>query len=140
MYALLHEEPSLGGLAAVGNVAKKHPQLTVLIAHSGGSYAFAESAAALARKFPNVNAELTLTPVTNGVVEWLCGEIGPQRVFFGTDAPMRDPRPQLGWVVFTRLPERAKRMILGENFMRILARGKLPGHALPAAFRRNSEK
>ena len=135
LYALLHVEASSGGLAAVEPVAKKYPQLTILIAHSGGSYAFAESVAALAGKFPNVNAELTLTPVTNGVVEWLCAAIGPRRVLFGTDAPMRDPRPQLGWVVFTRLPEREKRMILGGNFRRILARGRLPGHSLPAAFR-----
>jgi predicted TIM-barrel fold metal-dependent hydrolase len=46
--------------------------------------------------------------------------VGDDRVLFGTDAPMRDPRPQVGWLVFTRLPEQSKRKIFGSNFARIL--------------------
>ena len=38
-----------------------------------------------------------VTPVTNGVVEYLVEATDDEHVLFGTDAPMRDPRQQLGW-------------------------------------------
>jgi predicted TIM-barrel fold metal-dependent hydrolase len=75
------------------------------------------------KRFPaNVYAQLNFTAVTNGVIEYLVEQVGEDHVMFGTDAPMRDPRPQAGWLVFTRLPERVKRKIFGENFEKILAR------------------
>lgn len=129
LYALFHV--SVGGIGVVVDIAQRHPNLHCLIAHSGASYAFAAQVADALAQAPNLFAELTLTPVTNGVIEWLCGKVGAERVLFGTDAPMRDPRPQLGWVVFTRLPEADKRRILGENFRRILLAGRLPGHTPP---------
>ncbi|MBI2301301.1 MAG: amidohydrolase family protein [Armatimonadetes bacterium] len=130
LYGLFHI--SVGGINVVLDIAQRHPSFHCIIAHSGGSYAFAEQVAGVAKQAPNIYAELTLTPVTNGVVEWLCAEIGADRVLFGTDAPMRDPRPQLGWVVFTRLSEDEKRLVLGGNFRRILLDGRLPGHQPPA--------
>jgi predicted TIM-barrel fold metal-dependent hydrolase len=75
---------------------------------------------------PNIGAELTLTPVTNGVIEWLASQVGDGRILFGTDAPMRDPRPQLGWVVWADLPLASRRKILGENFRSLLAKRKNP--------------
>lgn len=65
--------------------------------------------------------------MTNGVIEHLARQMGADRVLFGTDASMRDPRPQLTWVVFTRLPEADKRKILGENFARILSNANPKG-------------
>jgi len=114
---------------------RRYPNFHCLIAHSGGSFAFADQVIEVARKAPNIYAELTLTPVTNGVIEYLAERIGADRVLYGTDIPMRDPRPQLGWVVFSRLSEADKRQVLGENFRRILSDGRLPGHGLPAGGR-----
>ena len=51
---------------------------------------------------------------------------GEERVLFGTDAPMRDPRQQLGWVLWADLPVATKKKILAENFQRILDRVDLP--------------
>lgn len=133
LYGLFHV--AVGGVEVVLDIARRHPGLHCLIAHVGMSYAFAEQVVAAMRQAPNLYAELTYTAVTNGIVEWLVEQVGAERVLFGTDAPMRDPRPQLGWVLFTRLTETQKRLILGENFARILADGRLPGHELPAAFR-----
>ncbi|MBI2190405.1 MAG: amidohydrolase family protein [Planctomycetes bacterium] len=124
LYGLFHT--SVGGMAVVADIAGRHPNLHCLVAHVGGNYAFAAEVAQYMQKHPNLYAELTLTPVTNGVIEWLVRQVGPERVLFGTDAPMRDPRPQLGWVLYTRLSEHEKRLILGENFQRILRAGKLP--------------
>lgn len=131
LYALFHI--SVGGVGVVLDIAQRFPNLHCLIAHSGGSFAFAEQVVGVAKQAANISAELTLTPVTNGVIEYLCAEIGADRVLYGTDAPMRDPRPQLGWVVYTRLSEADKRLVLGENFRRILLAGRLPGARLPAS-------
>lgn len=69
----------------------------------------------------NIWAELTLTPVTNGVIEWMVSEVGDDRILFGTDAPMRDPRPQFGWVAWADLPVESRKKILGANYMRLLS-------------------
>ncbi len=106
------------------NIARTYPDLSVLIAHSGSSFAYARTAVWVAERAPNVYLELTLTAVTSGVVEWLVETVGSERVLFGSDAPMRDPRQQLGWVVHADIAEADKRNILGLNFCRILARGR----------------
>lgn len=116
LYVLLHVK----GLKAVEAVAKRHPGLKILVAHAGQSWAFARDLVVLMRAHPMLHAELTYTTVTNGVIEYLVGEVGAARVLFGSDASMRDPRPQLGWVVFSRLPLADKRKILGENFSAVL--------------------
>lgn len=126
LYALLHLAPHTGGVAAVGRLAARFPEMSWVIAHSGGSYEFAEEVAACIRQHANVYAELTLTPVTNRVVEYLVGATDDEHVLFGTDAPMRDPRQQLGWVVWADLPLASKRKVLGENFRRIIQRARLP--------------
>jgi predicted TIM-barrel fold metal-dependent hydrolase len=137
LYGLLHTAPNVGGMAAVRDLARRFPEVTFLVAHSGSSWALARQVADAATDFRNVMAELTYTAATNRVIEWLCARIGAHRVLFGTDAPMRDPRPQLGWCVHTALPEADKRLIVGGNFARILARGDLPGHRLPDVVRRH---
>jgi len=131
LYALLHPNPSAGGINAVCDLAARYPDMTFFIAHAGGTWQLAREAKDVVLKYPNVMAELTLTPVPNGIIEWLCSAIGPDRVLFGTDAPMRDPRPQLGWCVYTRLNIEDKKKVLGRNFARILKRAMLPGHTLP---------
>ena len=75
---------------------------------------------------PNVYAELTLTPVTNRVVEYLVEATDDEHVLFGTDAPMRDPRQQLGWVLWADLPMESKEKVLGLNFKRIVDRALRP--------------
>lgn len=103
--------------------------MSFIFAHTGGSWRYAELAAQAARQAPNIYCELTLTPVCNGIVEYLVAQAGQDRVLFGTDAPMRDPRPQLGWVVHSRLGTEAKRDVLGRNFLRILEKNRSPGMA-----------
>jgi predicted TIM-barrel fold metal-dependent hydrolase len=126
LYALMHLAGHTGGVAGIGRLAARFPDMSWLIAHSGGSYAFAEEVAACICEHPNVYAELTLTPVTNRVVEYLVEATDDEHVLFGTDAPMRDPRQQLGWVLWADLPMQSKEKVLGLNFQRIVERAKKP--------------
>ena len=120
LYVLLHLGGNVGGTEAVNDLAAQYLNVQWVIAHTGGSFGMARKVVALMKEHYNVWAELTLTPVTNGVIEWMVGEVGDERILFGTDAPMRDPRPQFGWVVWANLPVESRRRILGENFRRLL--------------------
>ena len=126
LYALMHVAPHTGGVAGVGRLAERFPNMSWIIAHAGGSYAFAEEVASCIVEHPNVYAELTLTPVTNRVVEFLVEATDDEHVLFGTDAPMRDPRQQLGWVLWADLPMASKEKVLGLNFKRIVDRALRP--------------
>lgn len=121
LFALLH--PSGADFARqVGALAAAHPDVSFLLAHSAGTWQFAREHAAIARGRPNVYLEITLTPVPLGSIEYLVSQCGADHVIFGTDAPMRDPRPQFGWLCYARLEAEEKRLILGENMRRILSR------------------
>jgi predicted TIM-barrel fold metal-dependent hydrolase len=112
-----------GGVTATDvltNVAQRFPRLRVHLDHCGQSWQYAKWAVEMLHRLPNVYAQLNYTMVTNGVVEYLAGAVSAGRLLFGTDAPMRDPRPQVGWLVFTRMTEAQKRLVFGLNFQRQL--------------------
>lgn len=125
LYAVIDPKGGMAGERAVRNLAERYPRLGIHLDHCGQSWAYAKWAAALMKEYPNIWAQLNYTAVTNGVIEWLAAEVGADRMLFGTDAPMRDPRPQVGWLVFTRLPEADKRKIFGGNFAAILQRAEI---------------
>ena len=52
---------------------------------------------------------------------------GEDNVVYGTDQPMRDPRPQMGWVAWADLSQGVREKVLGGNFKRVLDRARLPG-------------
>ena len=70
--------------------------------------------------------QLTYTTVTEGVIEYFCREGLADKVMYGTDAPMRDMRPQLSWVAFADISEENKMKILGGNMQKVLDRVLLP--------------
>jgi len=90
------------------------------------------------KKHQNVFAEITLTPVPLGVIEYMVEAVGDDRILYGSDLPMRDPRQQLGWLVFSRLPLASKKKILGENAYRVIEPciKNMPGYNVPEVFRK----
>jgi len=123
LFALLHGSGE-NFPREVEEISEKYPEVNFLLAHSGGNYTVARQNCELAKKKKNVFLEITLTTVTYGVIEFMAEEVGAEKIIFGTDAPMRDPIPQLGWLAYTRLSEEEKRKILGENMQKILDRCK----------------
>ncbi len=134
LYALIH--PTRTDLLEVETLAAKYPGVRWVIAHAGGSYAMADMAISAMQKYANVYAEITLTPVPLGIIEYLVAHVGDDRILYGSDLPMRDPRQQLGWVVFSRLPLSSKKKILGENAFGVIEPciGRLPRHNIPAPY------
>lgn len=104
------------------SVCERYPELTVVAYHVGASYEIADTAISLAKEFPNLMMEPTYTTVCAGVIDYLVEHAGVDRLMFGSDQPMRDPRQQLGWIVFSRLSLAQKRQVLGGNARHLLLR------------------
>lgn len=123
LFCLLHYSDKFK--QEVSDIAAQYPNIAFILAHSGTSWKVAREHVALAKQFPNIFLEITFTSVLNGVIEFMVGEMGSERVLYGSDAPMRDPYPQFGWVAYADLAEEDKRNILGRNMEKILARVRL---------------
>jgi predicted TIM-barrel fold metal-dependent hydrolase len=55
-----------------------------------------------------------------GVIEQLVAGAGAERVVFGSDMPLMDPRCQIGKIITAAIDDQAKRLVLGENAARLL--------------------
>lgn len=123
LFALLHQS---GGnyFEQVRNLATKYPEVSFFTAHTGSSVSFCRGCIDVARDCPNVYLEITYTAARLGTIELMVRELGAERVLFGTDAPMRDPRPQFGWLLYSHLTDDERRLILGGNMAKILERVK----------------
>lgn len=113
-------------LEEVAEIAERYPNMNYLLAHSGWTWGVARRRADFARTRDNVYLDLTFTSVLHGVVEHLVEEGLADKVLFCTDAPMRDPIPQFGWVVYSRISEEDKEKILGGNMLRVLEHAGVP--------------
>lgn len=121
LFCLLH---SSGGsfLNDAADISKRYPEINFILAHSGGDFPTARERLPLVRERDNVYLEITLTPVTYGVIEYMVESVGAEKVLFGTDAPMRDPLPQFGWLCYSYCSDEQLVLMLGENMNRILKR------------------
>ncbi|MBN2287825.1 MAG: amidohydrolase family protein [Candidatus Glassbacteria bacterium] len=110
----------------IDELAQRFPQAFFIIAHSGGSFRLADSFLEPARRHGNVLLEINYTSVPFGMIAYLADKAGPEKILFGTDMPMRDPAPILGWVVYDHLGDEALRMILGGNLLRLIEKTGYP--------------
>ncbi|MBQ2741288.1 MAG: amidohydrolase family protein [Oscillospiraceae bacterium] len=122
LFALMDSGNYPSYLSDMEELAEKYPDITFFLDHAGRNFPCAEQYAQLAKKYDNVYLQLTYTTVPEGVIEYFCAEGLVDKVLYGTDAPMRDPRPQLGWVVYSNISVEDKKKILGENMRRIAQR------------------
>jgi len=111
-------------LADVEDLAKKYPNVTLFLDHAASSLSMLETYIPYVKKYDNLYLQITYTTVTEGAMELICREGVAHKTLYGTDAPMRDPRPQLGWVAHADISVADKKLILGENMRRIAARCK----------------
>ena len=90
--------------------------------HSGNVDGPRQEAIAAARANPNVYLETCSSFRTPGVIEELVARAGADRVLFGSDTPLMDPRSQIGKIITAEISDDAKRLVLGENARRLLFR------------------
>ena len=104
----------------VEDIAGRYPNANFVIAHAGNSEPYRSQAIRAAQRFSNVYVETCSTFREPGVIERLVAEAGADRVLFGSDVPLMDPRTQLGKIITAKIGDWEKRLVLGENARRLL--------------------
>ena len=99
----------------LAEIAPRYPNANFVAGHSGNIPEPRAEAIAAAQAHPNVYLETCSTFRTPGVIEQLVDGVGADRVLFGSDVPLMDPRPQIGKIITARISDEAKRQILGGN-------------------------
>lgn len=121
LYALVDPAGQSDGayIAQIEELAERYPNVAIFMDHAARSFEIAELYAKTAKTFNNVYLQLTYTTVPLGSIEYLVREVGAGKVLFGTDSPMRDPRPQVGWLAYADLTLEDKKAVFGGNMKRI---------------------
>jgi len=91
----------------------------LILGHSGGRCEGHRAAVALARQHANVYLDLSGDCYGLGLVEYLVGQAGSDRVLYGSDMTWIDPRTQLGMVLDAEISEADKTRVLRENALRL---------------------
>jgi len=103
--------------ADLAELAARHPAASLICAHAGADW---ERGIRAVRAAKNIAVDLCGSDPTAGMAEMAVRELGAERVLYGSDFPGRSFASQLSKVYEADIPESARRLILGENFRRIL--------------------
>ncbi|MBC8423848.1 amidohydrolase [bacterium] len=101
-------------------VADRFPGANFVAGHSGNVEPYRGQAIEATKRYSNFYLETCSTYRTPGVIEELVDRAGADRILYGSDLPLMDPRAQLGKIVTAGIDDREKRLILGENARRLL--------------------
>lgn len=104
----------------LGIAAERFPGATFVAGHSGIIEPCRYQAMEMARRHANFYLETCSTYRQPGVIEQLVAGAGADRVLFGSDQPLMDPRTQLGKIITADLTDEEKRLVIGGNAMRLL--------------------
>lgn len=94
------------------------PNVSFLLGHAGA--VAREHYVRLGHQYPNVYLELCFSVCPRGLVEYFVGEGLAAKMMWGSDCIFMSMEQQLGRVVFAKISEADKRMILGETAARVL--------------------
>ena len=107
-----------GGDAAIfDELAPDYRGINFLLAHSGvGDF---DTYVRLAAKHDNIYLDLATSMAGYGWVERFVREVGAEKVLYGSDIPFISAPQQIGKVLFARITDADKRLILGLNAKRL---------------------
>ena len=98
-------------------LAQYFPRLIIILGHFG---AYSWNVIEKMKAYKNVYLEISGPYSSAGRIEAVAKEIGYERILFGSDAPYFNPRDEARKIYESKLPDEAKRAILGENAARLL--------------------
>ena len=101
----------------LATLAQRFPEQMFLCAHAGGEW---EQGIRAVRDCANIMVETSGFDATAGFIEMAVRELGAERVVFGSHLPSRSLGTELSKVVAADIAEKEKRLILGENYRRLV--------------------
>lgn len=113
------DDPGESTPGELAMLARRHPQITFVSAHAGGDW---ERGIRAVRDCANVWVETSGFSPTAGFIEMAVRELGDQRIVFGGHFMSRSVGTELGKIISAEISEPARRLILGGNLRRLLAR------------------
>lgn len=108
-----------GNFTGFDRAAEKNPEVNFLAGHAGSGFAY-QPYIDTARRLPNFFPDLTYSREHTNMIETLVEAVGPDQIVWGSDTPVFCMAQQLGKVLFARIPDDAKRKILGATAARLL--------------------
>jgi predicted TIM-barrel fold metal-dependent hydrolase len=118
-YKTVDGTPEESTPADVAELARRHPELRIQMAHLGGA---GRRGVADIAPYDNVVVDTSGGDPVLGEVDHAVEVLGAARVVFGSDAPIRDPATALSKVLGARLSDRDRALVLGENALRLYSR------------------
>lgn len=122
---LSHSGESLSFPADFVPFADEFPEVKLVLAHIGWSRdgdMTRQVRAVQASRHGNIFADTSSSmSVTSNLIEWAVGEIGPERILFGTDTPLYFSPMQRARIDNAEISDEAKRMILRGNAERLFS-------------------
>ena len=103
--------------AVMGELGRRYPETTFILAHAGGIWVKSFQAA---QPYPNVGFDMCGFDPERGIVETAVEILGAERVYFGSDVPGRSYSAQIAKVLYADISEADRQLILGGNAARLL--------------------
>ena len=110
-------EPTESSPFDVVELARRHPKLQIVCAHTGGNW---ELGIRAIRSTKNVYCGTAGSDPTAGFVEMAVRELGAERVIYGSDVGGRSFASQVAKVEGANISDAEKKLILGGNLRRLL--------------------
>ncbi len=107
-------------LGALRELSACFPEASLIAGHAGSCNE--ADYIALARDCANVTLDLTLSASPRGLVARFVAAVGAEKIVWGSDCALFSQGQQLGKVLGADIAEEEKRLILGGNARRLLAR------------------
>jgi predicted TIM-barrel fold metal-dependent hydrolase len=105
-------------------IAPRYPKGIFIVGHTGETFAGMLQCIELANKYENIYLEISgWLFMKRGFLEFLVQRVDVGRILFGSDYSWIDLRYALAMVLFSRLDEREKQLVLSENGRRVLGLG-----------------
>jgi len=101
----------------IANLARRYPELQIIMAHMGGDFIFGCNAIA---DCPNVVTDISGSYCESGMVEYGVKMLGAERVLFGSDAPAASFINNLAKVMTAQIEPAERCSILHDNAYSLL--------------------
>ena len=107
--------------ATCAKVAQDHPDVVIILGHSGGPSGIDEGIAE-AQKWDHFYLDITGSTNTIGLIEKMVEGVGADRVLYGSDLPFIDASSAIGKVAYSKISEEDELKILGKNMRQLIPR------------------